>query len=106
MKLFFHAGDAHVFLAAVAAVFLAGEKHGADRVARLVADGLEQAEDFDGLDDAGTVVVRAGRDVPRIEMATDEDNLFRKLGALDFADDVVRGRVGEPRRGRAPVGER
>lgn len=40
--LFFYAGGAGVFPAAVTAVFLAGEKHDADRVTRLVADGVEE----------------------------------------------------------------
>ena len=79
---------------AAEAVFFVGEEDGAEGVARFDSEGFEEAENFHGLDDAGAVVVRAGRDVPRIKVAADDHDLIGKFGAADLADDVVGKGVG------------
>ena len=93
------AGELGVTGAAGQAVLLVGEQHAAQRVARMQAERAEETEHFHRLDDPGAVVMRARRDVPRVEVPADEDDLVRKLTAPDLADHVLgrRGRQGAGR---------
>jgi len=52
------------------------------------AGGPEAAEDIDGLNEAGAIVMGALADVPAIDMATEGDDLIGMIGTADLADDV------------------
>ena len=76
------------------AFFFASEKdeaNGAERFEAGADDGFGCAESGG---DADTVVGGTFGEIPGIEMAADDDDLFRMLGAGNFADDV--GGVGWP----------
>ena len=67
-------------------------------MARFDPECAKEAQDLDRLHDTGSVVVRARRDIPRVKVPADENDLVRKFGAANFADDIVRRGVGKPLR--------
>lgn len=69
-------------------------------MARLYAQSFEQAQHFHGLNDACPVVMCALAQIPGVQVATNQDNFFGAFAPPDFANDVVRKRVGQG----APVG--
>ena len=72
------------------AVLLVGEEHDAHRAARPQVELLHQPHRLPRHDAAAAVVGRARADVPRVEVAADDDDLVRQLAAAHLADDVVR----------------
>ena len=50
-------------------------------------------------DHAGSVIDRAGAEIPGIEMARDNHDLFGMLGALEVGDHVVTGFIRKLLRG-------
>ena len=53
------------------------------------AELLKKMNGLHGDDDAGSVVDGSGAEVPRIEVAGNDDDLLGMLGALPVGDDVV-----------------
>ena len=96
MDLLLFPDDPGVLGRAAQAVLLVGEEHAADGVLRHVAHGLEDAEDVHGFDAARAVVMRAGGDIPGVEVAAHGDDLLGMLGALQLAQHVERWGVLEP----------
>ena len=80
--------------AAAAAVLFVGEQHHAHGAPRPQVQLLHDPQRFPRHHAAAAIVGRAGADVPRVEMAADDDDFVRLLAAADFADDVRRFRVG------------
>ncbi len=80
---------------ATQAVLLVGEQHDADRPPRPEVQLLQQTRHFPRRHRAAAVVGRAGADVPRVEVAADDDDLFGLLAPADFGDHVGRIRVGQ-----------
>ena len=94
------------------AVLLVRERDDAKRAARPLRELPDEARRFDRDPEARGVVHGALPEVPRIEVAAEEDDLLRLLAARDLADDVRRDGVGKrPGREREahaygpPVGE-
>src|SRR4029077_2136073 len=70
-------------------LLLAAPQGGADRPARLDAEGLEDAHRLHHHYAPGAVVGRAGGGVPRIEVGTGHHDLPFLVGPGDLGDDVV-----------------
>src|SRR6185295_6771987 len=79
---------------AAAAVLLVVPQHDAHGAARPEIQLLHQPHRLPGDDAAATIVGGAGADVPRIQVAADDDDLLGPLASADLADDVRRRRVG------------
>src|SRR5690348_4022107 len=82
-------------VAARAAVFFVGPEDDAQGAPGTEPKLVDQVRGFQRGDDAGAIVLRAGADIPGIDVAADDDNFFRLLAADDFADDVRRIGIGE-----------
>ena len=70
-------GDFSVFLAATVAVFLIDEQDKPKRTTWLKPNGFQGPQRFEGVDDAGTVVVSAFADVPGVEVTTKGDDFIK-----------------------------
>ena len=80
--------------AAASAVLLVGPQHDADRPARPQIQLLHDAQRFPRHDAAAAIVGRAGADVPRVEVAADDDDFVGFFASANLADDVGRLGVG------------
>ena len=82
-----------VRLPAASTVLLVGPQHDADRPPRPEIQLLHDPQRFPGHDAPSAIVGRTRADVPRIEVAADDDDLVRPLAAADLADHVRRFHV-------------
>ena len=79
---------------AAAAVLLVGPQHDAHRPPRTQVQLLHDPQRLPRHHAAAAIVGRAGADVPRVEVAADDDDFVRLLASADLADDVGRLGVG------------
>ena len=73
----------HVRLRAEQPLLLAAPQRQADRAARLDADRLQDPDGFHHHRAADRVVGRAGRRVPRVEVAAEHHDFLRLVGARE-----------------------
>ena len=78
----------HVGERAEKAFFFSGEEDETNGAARLEAGADNRFSGAESGGDANAVVGGTFGEIPGIEMAADDDDLFRMLGAGNFADDV------------------
>ena len=76
-------------------VLLVREQHDTHGTPRPEVQRLHQPQGLPRHHASAAVVGRSGADVPRIEVAADDDDFFRALAAANLGDDVRGVRVGE-----------
>ena len=72
---------------------LGAEQDDTDRAARTLRQAGDQPGGAEDDGNAGTIIGRAGTEIPGIEMPTNENDLIGTLSTLDLADYVPRRRV-------------
>ncbi len=81
--------------AAAKTVLFVGPEDDPDGAARTQVQLLHQAQRLPRHDRPAAIVGRSRSDVPRVEVATDDDHFVRELASTDLTDDVERIGVGE-----------
>jgi hypothetical protein len=82
-------------MAPATAGFLTGPENHPHGAARPEAKLFQQAHGLPGSQGTAAVVHRTLPDVPGVDVAADDDDLFRSVGSRQLRHDVARGSLGQ-----------